>query len=199
MFFFCSSKAKLRESETEFGFCLDLKGKRPFSFEVERGSVDVRPINLLFSCRCRSTLAETMQSAVQKASTLARAGLTAAKPKLRVFAHYAKTELTPPTPGELPQAIAGVSRLIKSAKWSRVKNLTVREAWLNTLVGVEVICWFFVGEVIGRGKRIEFSIWIRSFSMLIRSSDFSNQTISSANALNGPAINPLSFSPPQAN
>lgn len=90
-----------------------------------------------------------MSAAVQK---LAKTALTEAKPKLRVFLHYAKTELTPPTPGELPQAIAGVSRLIKSAKWSRVKQLTVREAWLNTLVGVEVACWFFVGEVIGRGK-----------------------------------------------
>lgn len=82
----------------------------------------------------------------------AKTALTEAKPKLRVFLHYAKTELTPPTPGELPQAIAGVARLVKSAKVHRIKSLTVREAWLNTLVGVEVLCWFFVGEVIGRGK-----------------------------------------------
>lgn len=90
-----------------------------------------------------------MSAAITK---LAKSALVEAKPKLRVFLHYAKTELRPPTPGELPQAIAGVSKLIKSAKISRIKNLTVREAWLNTLVGVEVICWFFVGEVIGRGK-----------------------------------------------
>ena len=93
-----------------------------------------------------------MSSLVQKAGTLAQQGLVLAKPKLRVFLHYAKTELRPPTPGELPQAIAGVGRLVKSARWSRVKDLTVREAWLNTLIGVEVACWFFVGEVIGRGE-----------------------------------------------
>lgn len=90
-------------------------------------------------------------SAIQK---LARTALIEAKPKFRVFLHYAKTELTPPTPAELPKAISGVSALIKSAKWSRIKGLTVREAWLNTLVGIEVGCWFFVGEIIGRGKII---------------------------------------------
>ena len=90
-------------------------------------------------------------AAIQK---FAKQALVEAKPKLRVFLHYAKTELTPPTPAELPQAISGVAKLVKSAKLSRVKNLTVKQAWLNTLVGVEVLCWFFVGEIIGRGTII---------------------------------------------
>lgn len=41
-----------------------------------------------------------MSAAVQK---LISQALVEAKPKLKVFLHYAKTELTPPKPNEIPE------------------------------------------------------------------------------------------------
>ena len=38
------------------------------------------------------------------------------------------------------------------------KYLVFQEATLNTLVAVEVACWFFVGEVIGKGTLVGYQI-----------------------------------------
>ena len=64
-------------------------------------------------------------------------------------------ELRPPTPAELPRAIKDLIRLFTQRNW---QNVTVREAWLNTLVTTEVICWFFVGECIGKGNLIGYQV-----------------------------------------
>lgn len=69
---------------------------------------------------------------------------------------YAKTELTPPTPAEIPRAIRDGIRLFRNpGNW---RNVTVREAWLNTLVTIEVVCWFFVGECIGKGNIVGYQV-----------------------------------------
>ncbi|KAH9389649.1 hypothetical protein TYRP_007196 [Tyrophagus putrescentiae] len=76
--------------------------------------------------------------------------INAAKPKLREFNRFAKTELYPPTPADIPQILSGFGRLaggLKSGKW---RELPVKEAFVNYLIAVEVICWFYVGEVIGK-------------------------------------------------
>jgi len=82
----------------------------------------------------------------------------AAKPKLREFNRFARVELYPPSPTELPQIIGGFGNLIRSAKSGKWKELSVKEAWLNTLVTIEVICWFFVGEAIGKRKIIGYDV-----------------------------------------
>lgn len=64
-------------------------------------------------------------------------------------------ELGPPTPMELPRAFKDGIRLFTKGNW---KNVTVREAWLNTLLTTEVLCWFFVGEVIGKGTLIGYQV-----------------------------------------
>lgn len=71
------------------------------------------------------------------------------------FRKAALVELTPPTPAELPKAFRDGLKLFTKSNW---KNVTVREAWLNTLVTTEVICWFFVGEVIGKGTLIGYQV-----------------------------------------
>ena len=81
-----------------------------------------------------------------------------AKPKLRVFSQYAKVELVPPTPGEIPEIRARISRIIHSAKSGAYRDLTVKEAWLNTLVAIEVYCWFFIGECIGKRHLIGYDV-----------------------------------------
>jgi len=64
-------------------------------------------------------------------------------------------ELRPPTPAEIPRAIKDLVRIFREQNW---RNLTVREAWLNTLVTTEVICWFFMGEIIGKGTLIGYQV-----------------------------------------
>lgn len=84
--------------------------------------------------------------------------VAAAKPKLAVFLKYAKVELTPPTPGEIPQIKTELGSLVKSIKGGKWKELTVKEAWLNTLIGVEVLMWFYVGECIGKRNIIGYKV-----------------------------------------
>lgn len=67
-------------------------------------------------------------------------------------------ELTPPTPGDIPQITAGLKRLVQSAKTGGYKNLTVRQAWLNTLVGAEVLFWFYIGECIGKRHLVGYNV-----------------------------------------
>lgn len=77
------------------------------------------------------------------------------KNELATMLKYARVELTPPTPAELPRAFRDGIRLFRHPNW---KNLTIREAWANTLVTVEVICWFFVGECIGKGNIVGYQV-----------------------------------------
>ncbi len=80
------------------------------------------------------------------------------KPKLRTFIRYAKVELIPPNPTEIPQVVQGFRNVIRSGLTMKWRQLSVREAWLNYLVSLEVICWFFVGEVIGKRHIIGYDV-----------------------------------------
>ena len=84
--------------------------------------------------------------------------LTESKPKLNKFVYYAKSELVPPSPADIPQVIQGFNNVVRGARTGAWKKLTVREAWLNTLITVEVLCWFFVGECIGKRKIIGYDV-----------------------------------------
>ncbi|CAH1407755.1 unnamed protein product [Nezara viridula] len=80
------------------------------------------------------------------------------KPNLATFVKYAKVELTPPSPKDIPAVASGIKNILSSAKTGKWKNITVREAWLNTLVTVEVFCWFYVGECIGKRSIVGYKI-----------------------------------------
>jgi len=80
------------------------------------------------------------------------------KPKFDVFLKYAKVELAPPTPAEIPQIFSELNQLIKSARQGAWKNTTVKEAFLNTVVTLEVLCWFFVGEIIGKRNIVGYKV-----------------------------------------
>lgn len=84
--------------------------------------------------------------------------LEQAKPKLQVCLAYAKVELVPPKPSELPAVKKGIADVINAAKSGRYKELTVREAWLNTLVALEVYCWFYIGECIGKRHIVGYKV-----------------------------------------
>merc|ERR1711890_39455 len=81
-----------------------------------------------------------------------------AKPRFATFVKYGKIELTPPTPGDIPAAIAQASGIVKSAMTFKWTQLTVKQAWLNSLVAAEVGCWFFIGECIGKGSLVAYKV-----------------------------------------
>ncbi|XP_076749123.1 ATP synthase F(0) complex subunit g, mitochondrial [Xylocopa sonorina] len=80
------------------------------------------------------------------------------KPILEKSLYYAKVELVPPKISDIPAIRNGISNLIRSAKNKRYLQVSVREAWLNTLVSIEVLCWFFVGECIGKRHLIGYDV-----------------------------------------
>merc|ERR1719402_599514 len=88
------------------------------------------------------------------AMTLAQVAI----PRLRIFGRYARVELAPPKVTEVSQAIATVNKSIANYKSGGYKNLTVKDAFLNTLIGVEICFWFVLGEVIGRGTHGGYNV-----------------------------------------
>lgn len=103
-------------------------------------------------------MAQFVRNLVEKAPTLVNAAVTYSKPRLATFWHYAKVELVPPTPAEIPTAIQSLKKILNSAKTGSFKHLTVKEAMLNGLVATEVWMWFYVGEIIGKRGLIGYDV-----------------------------------------
>ncbi|XP_037891181.1 ATP synthase subunit g, mitochondrial-like [Glossina fuscipes] len=83
---------------------------------------------------------------------------TQVKPKIGAFSKYAKDELAPPTIGDISAMRESLKKIIKNTKNGSFKNITVREAWLNTLVTMEVCFWFYVGECIGKRHLVGYKV-----------------------------------------
>ncbi|XP_067010080.1 ATP synthase subunit g, mitochondrial [Anabrus simplex] len=103
-------------------------------------------------------MSKAIQALSVKGPMMAKNMMEAAKPRLETFVKYAKVELVPPTPGDIPAIRSGIGKLLSGARTGRWKNVTVKEAWLNTLVTVEVLCWFFVGECIGKRHLVGYNV-----------------------------------------
>ena len=99
-----------------------------------------------------------MAKLVGKIPELGKLALEYGKPRFAVFMKYAKVELAPPTPAEIPEIRAGIGRILSGAKSGAWKQTSVKEAWLNTLVTVEVLCWFYVGECIGKRHIVGYNV-----------------------------------------
>jgi F-type H+-transporting ATPase subunit g len=84
--------------------------------------------------------------------------LAEGRPKFATFLRYAKVELTPPSPADIPAIKNGLVKVISGAKTGAWKNLTVREAWLNTLVAMEICFWFYAGECIGKRHIVGYKV-----------------------------------------
>nr|AQS22698.1 mitochondrial ATP synthase g subunit [Pseudodiaptomus poplesia] len=81
-----------------------------------------------------------------------------AQPRLATFVRYAKVELTPPSPGELGQAVKSSAKLVQSALTFKWATATVGEATVNAIIVAEIACWFFIGECIGKGSLIGYQV-----------------------------------------
>lgn len=54
------------------------------------------------------------------------AAMKEAKPRLAIFFKYAKVELAPPTPGDIPKAFTGMRDIMSAWRTGRYKQLTVK-------------------------------------------------------------------------
>ncbi|KAL7667360.1 hypothetical protein ACOME3_010821 [Neoechinorhynchus agilis] len=100
-----------------------------------------------------------------KLATMAQRFTQLSKSNLANFWKYASVELKPPMPSEFPQlkqefrqCVEFWQRSYKSKSGAPLTNLTIKEVALNSLVATEVLLWFFIGEVIGRGSIIGYDI-----------------------------------------
>ncbi|XP_046387711.1 ATP synthase subunit g, mitochondrial [Ischnura elegans] len=103
-------------------------------------------------------MAKAIQNLSTKGPVMIKALMDDAQPKFQTFLKYAKVELTPPTPADIPQIRSGIQRLMSGFRTGKWKQLTVRDAWLNTLVTAEVCFWFFVGECIGKRSIVAYKV-----------------------------------------
>lgn len=118
------------------------------------------PCRSLFSIYTVSGGSGAFLSATAEMANIVKGVMDVVRPNLMTFIRFAKVELTPPSPGEFGQVAQGMKNIISGAKNGKWKNLTVREAWLNTLVATEVACWFFIGECIGKRNLIGYDVHV---------------------------------------
>ncbi|XP_070621902.1 ATP synthase subunit g, mitochondrial [Erythrolamprus reginae] len=99
-----------------------------------------------------------LRAASARAPQLLSAAAAYSRPRLDTFLYYAKVELVPPTPAEIPKAIESLKTLLKSYRTGRFAQLTVKEALRNGLVATEVLMWFYIGEIIGKRGLIGYNV-----------------------------------------
>ncbi|KFV62570.1 hypothetical protein N307_01132, partial [Dryobates pubescens] len=57
----------------------------------------------------------------------------------------------PPTPAEIPQAMDSTKALVGSFQSGRLAQLTIWDALRSGLVATEVLVWFYIREILGKG------------------------------------------------
>merc|ERR1711864_68853 len=105
-----------------------------------------------------SPIPPEMAALLKRAPVLLNSVMEVAKPRLNTFLRYAKVELAPPSPGELPLAIGDLSVKLANIQKQSFRQWTVKETTVNLVVGAEILCWFFIGECIGKGSLVGYNV-----------------------------------------
>ncbi|XP_063634602.1 neurofilament medium polypeptide-like [Cydia splendana] len=101
-------------------------------------------------------LSQLMELIKEKTERAAKSELAA---KLRVAKGYYTVEMAPPSSaGELKQLKEEINMVRKFMSSKGYKDLTVKQAWLLFLVGIEVGLWFFLGETIGKFHIVGYKV-----------------------------------------
>ncbi|KAM3176966.1 hypothetical protein ACTXT7_005441 [Hymenolepis weldensis] len=90
------------------------------------------------------------------AECLFRFSMDKGRPAAAKFYKYAKVEMRPPTMNELTPAMEEGRSIIKFFQTGAWKQKSVKEFALDGVVAVEVLMWFFIGEIIGRRSLIGY-------------------------------------------
>ncbi|PNF16730.1 hypothetical protein B7P43_G00870 [Cryptotermes secundus] len=71
-------------------------------------------------------MAKAISSLVAKGPTLVKGFVDTATPKFNLFLKYAKVELAPPTPADIPQIRSGIQKLLTGFRTGKWKETTVK-------------------------------------------------------------------------
>ena len=112
-------------------------------------------------------MAQFVRNLAEKAPVLVNAAVTYLKPWLATFWHYAKVELIPPTPAEIPTAIQSLKKTVNSAQTGSFKQLTVKEAVLNGLVATEAWMWSYISKIVSKRGIIGYNVWRSVFNIYL--------------------------------
>ena len=80
------------------------------------------------------------------------------RPHVVTFIGHARRELIPPSPSQWPEIKAGANKALSTLKSGQWMQKTTREGFQNVLVGLEIGCWFIVGEIIGRRSIVGYKV-----------------------------------------
>ncbi|CAB03179.1 putative ATP synthase subunit g 1, mitochondrial [Caenorhabditis elegans] len=70
--------------------------------------------------------------------------------RLAILKAVGKHELAPPRSADIPAIKADWAKLQKFIETKQYVNLSIKESLVYSAVALEVVFWFFVGEMIGR-------------------------------------------------
>ncbi|CAB3236999.1 unnamed protein product [Arctia plantaginis] len=78
--------------------------------------------------------------------------------KMKVFKGFYTLEMSPPSINEGKRIAHDIKLFKEFMKTGAVTHLTVKQAWLLFLVGLEVYLWFFIGETIAKGRIVGYVV-----------------------------------------
>jgi F-type H+-transporting ATPase subunit g len=79
-----------------------------------------------------------------------------AQPQMANFARLAKVELVPSA--DVGGMLKGVGSLAKDALTFKWAQASMKDVAVNTVVVVEIACWFFIGECVGKGSLVGYQV-----------------------------------------